>query len=281
MQELSRWRGQGVETISRGRIGTFIFTLALIALPQTDMAADSPVAKEFSLTASELQEMVQFMPPGIRSTILAAPMDFLHLVTGVLEEPKDYFFLVDKSHALPPNFVPDDLVSLRKYSLSLYWGDVTVRRSIMPAILGMVHAAKKEGITLVFSSGYRSYDYQKYVYEREVKTYGQETADRESARPGASQHQLGTAIDFGSITDEFSTTPAGRWLAAHAWEYGFSLSYPQGEEAITGYRYESWHYRYVTKPAALLQRKYFHDIQQYMMEFFNAHRAVLEARRSK
>lgn len=281
MRELSRRLGQGLETIAHGRIGALICALALVALPQTAVAADPPVAKEFSLTASELQAMVEFLPPDIRAPILAKPGDFLHLVADVLEEPKDYLLLVDKSHALSHTFVPSDLVSLKRYSLSLYLGDVMVRRSIMPAILDMVRAAKNEGIALVFSSGYRSYEYQKYVYEREVKTYGQETADRESARPGASQHQLGTAIDFGSITDEFATTPAGRWLAAHAWEYGFSLSYPQGEEAITGYRYESWHYRYVTKPGTLLQRKYFGDIQQYMMEFLDASWATLMAKRSK
>lgn len=245
------------------------------------MAGDSPVTKEFSFTSSDLQAVIQSLPQEIRAAILASPGDFLHLVAGVLDEPGDYLILVDKRHSLPPDFVPGDLVSLKKFSLALYFGDVTVRRSIMPAILEMVHAAKNEGITLVFSSGYRSYDYQKYVYEREVKAYGQEMADRESARPGASQHQLGTAIDFGSITDDFAATRAGAWLAAHGWEYGFSLSYPRGQEAITGYRYESWHYRYVTKPGALLQRKYFGDIQQYMMEFFDAYRAVLEAKRTK
>ena len=91
-------------------------------------------------------------------------------------------------------------------------------------------------------------------------------AERESARPGASQHQLGTAIDFGSITDAFAQTRAGKWLVAHAWEYGFSLSYPQGDEGITGYRYESWHYRFITKPGVLLQRRYFGNIQQYLLD---------------
>jgi D-alanyl-D-alanine carboxypeptidase len=114
-----------------------------------------------------------------------------------------------------------------------------------------------------------------------VKTYGQEMADRESARPGASQHQLGTAIDFGSITDAFAETRAGRWLVAHAWEYGFSLSYPQGYEGITGYRYESWHYRFITKAGVLLQRRYFGDVQQYLLEFLDANRAALEAKRLK
>ena len=69
------------------------------------------------------------------------------------------------------------------------------------------------------------------------------------------------------------------WLAAHAGEYGFSLSYPQGYEEVTGYRYESWHYRYITKPGALLQKRYFGDVQQYMLEFLHENRTALEARR--
>ena len=225
--------------------------------------------------------MTTSLPRGIRAGILAAPRDFLRLMADALNEPSDFFVLVDKSHPLPADFEPKDLVSLKASSLSLFWGDVPVRRVILPAVVELARAAKKSGITLVFSSGYRSFEYQKQVYAREVKNYGQEMADRESARPGASQHQLGTAVDFGSITDAFSQTPAGRWLAAHAWEYGFSLSYPEGFEKVTGYRYESWHYRYVTKAGTLLQRKYFDDIQQYMLEFINKNSAALESRRQR
>ena len=151
----------------------------------------------------------------------------------------------------------------------------------MPEVLALAAGARADGVTLLFSSSYRSYDYQKVVYEREVKTYGQETADRESAHPGASQHQLGTAIDFGSITDAFAATKAGRWLAAHAEDFGFSLSYPRGYEEVTGYRWESWHYRYIGRPAARLQRECFQDVQQYLLEFIHDNRAALEAARVK
>jgi D-alanyl-D-alanine carboxypeptidase len=212
---------------------------------------------------------------------MAAPRDFLRLVARVLNEPAVFFLLVDKKHLLDSTYEPADLVSLRAYSFSVSWGDVSVRKAIIPELREMVDAAKADGVTLVFSSGFRSFQYQKSVYAREVKNYGQGIADRESARPGASQHQLGTAIDFGSITDAFAQTRAGMWLAAHAEEHGFSLSYPKGYEEITGYRYESWHYRYVTKPGALLQKKYFGDIQQYLLEFLQVNRAVLEAKRLK
>jgi D-alanyl-D-alanine carboxypeptidase len=105
------------------------------------------------------------------------------------------------------------------------------------------------------------------LYENYVSKYGQEETDRFSAGPGTSQHQLGTSIDFGSITPEFGDTEAGRWLYEHAWEYGFSLSYPEGYEDVTGYMFEIWHYRYITPTGTRLEREFFGGIQQYMTEF--------------
>lgn len=134
----------------------------------------------------------------------------------------------------------------------------------------MAAAARADGVTLVVSSTYRSWDYQKKVYERNVRELGREAADRESAMPGASQHQLGTAVDFGSITDAFAETKAGLWLVENAYAYGWSLSFPDGYEAVTGFRWESWHYRYVGIEAASLQREWFGDVQQYMIEFVDA-----------
>jgi len=254
--------------------------LAAGALLPRAAPGDSRITTNIALSSSELEAMTQSLPQGIRAGILASPQDFLRLVGNALDEPAIFFHLVDKRHPLAADYEPEDLVNLKAYPLSVSWGDILLRKAIMPAVLEMTGAAMKDGVGLVFSSGYRSFEYQKYVYAREVEAYGQETADLESARPGASQHQLGTAIDFGSITDAFAQTRAGRWLAAHAAEYGFSLSYPQGYEGVTGYRYESWHYRFITKPGALLQRKYFGDIQQYLLEFLDENRAVLESRRA-
>ena len=252
-----------------------------VLLPQAAQAGGSRIGAEFALSTSELQTMTQSLPKGIQARILASPVDFLRLVAKTLDEPPGFFVLVDKSHTLASDFAPDDLVNLKAYPLNVSWGDIFLRKAILPAVLEMTSAAKADGIVLTYSSGYRSFEYQNYVYAREVKTYGQETADRESARPGASQHQLGTAVDFGSITDAFAQTRAGKWLVAHSWEYGFSLSYPEGYEGITGYRYESWHYRFITKPGALLQKRYFDDIQQYLLDFLDTNRAVLEAKRLK
>jgi D-alanyl-D-alanine carboxypeptidase len=243
-------------------------------------AAGARVSAQFSLSQEDLQGMTSALPRRVQDRILARPKDFLQMIVKVLDEPADFFLLVDKRNPLPAGYAPPDIVRLHKdYGLEVSFADVPVRRAIMPAVVEMTRAARADGVTLVFSSGYRSYEYQASVYEREVKMYGKEAADRESARAGMSQHQLGTAIDLGSITDAFANTQAGKWMAAHAWEYGFSLSYPPGDEEVTGYRYESWHYRYITRAGTLAQKEFFDDVQQYLVEFLHQNRAALEAKR--
>jgi zinc D-Ala-D-Ala carboxypeptidase len=272
---------KGSRSRTHRRALAFGLLAAMILSPGAAEAGGSRISAEFSLSTSDLQAMTKDLPQAIRNGILADQQGFLQLLAGALDQPAEFFVLVDKRHTLASDYEPDDLVNVKDYSLNVSWGDLLLRKAIMPAVQEMDRAARADGITLVFSSGYRSFEYQKGVYAREVKMYGQEMADRESARPGASQHQLGTAVDFGSITDAFAATRAGKWLAAHAEEYGFSLSYPQGYESLTGYRWESWHFRYITKAGTLLQKKYFGDVQQYLLLFLEQNRAVLEAKRVK
>jgi D-alanyl-D-alanine carboxypeptidase len=229
------------------------------------------ITPQFTLTRGQLAAMVADLPQDIRERILAEPVAFLALMAEVLDQPAELLALVDRQHPLPADYAPSDLVPLARYPLSTMRGDLSLRAAIMPAVLAMVSQARAEGVSITFSSTYRSYQYQGTIYNNEVERYGREKADRESARPGTSQHQLGTAIDFGSISDGYEKTPEGQWVTRHAWEYGFSLSYPDGYEWLTGYRYESWHYRYITKPAALMQREYFDDVQQYLLLFLHDH----------
>ena len=229
----------------------------------------------FSITMNELEHLIEDLPPDIRLNILSRPEYFLQLTREILTLPEETFYLVDKEHALAADYIPEDLVPLDSYSLTINRANLELRAFIMPDVLAMAEAARQEGIDFVFSSAYRSYAYQKKVYERNVGVLGKEQADRESAQPGKSQHQLGTAIDFGSITDEFADHPAGIWLAEHAWEYGFSLSYPEGMEELTGYRYESWHFRHISRKGTEMEREFFSGIQQYFLHFLQQHRETL------
>jgi D-alanyl-D-alanine carboxypeptidase len=260
---------------------TLATILLCLLLPTSAARAGTWITPDFSISLSDLSIMTAALPQDIRDGIFSRPSAFLELMAKVLDQPADLLVLVDKQHPLPAGYVPPDLVPLKSYKLRTTWPNLMLRKSIMPAVLEMVRAARADGVTITFSSTYRSYRYQEGLFAREVKMYGREMAERESAHPGFSQHQLGTAIDFGTISDGYEKTAEGRWVSAHAWEYGFTLSYPPDYEQVTGYRYESWHYRYITRPGALMQREFFSDVQQYFLEFLNDNRPMLEQMRMK
>jgi zinc D-Ala-D-Ala carboxypeptidase len=234
-----------------------------------------PVHPAFDLTLVRVGCLVADEPPEVQEAVAARPEYFLELLYQALALPEDALLLVDKDHPLPADYEPDDLVPLSSYDLTLWGPGHKLRRRIMPDLLAMVEAARADGVELPISSTYRSYSYQAGLYERNVQELGKEQADRESAQPGKSQHQLGTAIDFGSITDAFAHTDAGQWLFRNAWKYGFSLSYPDGYEELTGYRHESWHYRHITRPGARLEREFFGGVQQRLLEFMQVKGHVL------
>jgi len=204
----------------------------------------------------------------IQENIASNPA-FIFALLNIMQDDPYLRLLVDKEHPLPENYEPDDLTELKNSSYRVNRNGLFLRKGAESALEEMAAAAAKEGLTLTASSAYRSYDYQVQVYERNVKQMGREAADRESASPGHSQHQLGLVVDFGSITDAFAQTAEGRWLAANASRFGWSLSYPDGYEEITGYRWESWHYRYVGRDLAEFIDAYFEGIQQYALRFIH------------
>lgn len=227
---------------------------------------------DFDLTLQELRALTAELPSDIRGLILARPQAFLQDAAEALRQPAELLWLVDRQNALPADYVPEDLVRLDRYGdrLTLNREDLSLRLLVMPDLLAMVEAAAQDGIVLDLSSTYRSYRYQEWLFAYWVEELGLERAERSSARPGTSQHQLGTAIDFGSITGPFAEHPAGKWLAANAAVYGFSLSYPRGFEEITGYIFEPWHFRYISRAGTRLEQRYFGGIQQFLLEFWDA-----------
>lgn len=111
--------------------------------------------------------------------------------------------------------------------------------------------AQKSGLNLKAFSTYRSYEYQDKLFKSYAKEHGEKEANRFSAKPGESEHQTGLAFDIGGndqsswANQKFNNTKEAKWLYENAYKYGFILRYPKGKENITGYMYESWHYRYV------------------------------------
>lgn len=163
--------------------------------------------------------------------------------------------LVNKQHSIPDGYT---------FPLGTITGGMRCDERILEDLLAMMQAAKSDGIDLEVCSPYRDYNRQTYLFERKIKLYmnaglsyidAYKTASKTVTSPNASEHQIGLAIDFYSSTyrslDEgFADTETGKWLAAHSFEYGFILRYPEGREYITGIEYEPWHFRYVGVEAA-------------------------------
>ncbi len=233
----------------------------------------------FSLGPRDLEKAVRGLSSGARNRIFEAPARFLDLVAGTLDQPQDLLILVDKSNGLAPDNIPEDLVPLSDPSLTLWKKGLSLRALLIPDLREMSRAARGEGITLPLSSAYRSYEYQAALYRKALETGSREEVERELAPPGHSQHQLGTAMDFGMIEPGFADTPAGKWLAAHAWKFGFSLSYPKGGEEETGYAYEPWHYRYVGVSAAAIIRDFFEGNQQRFLRYYGEYRTYFREKR--
>ena len=248
-------------------LSLFLLACYFLAGLRSTLEAQTLLSQGFTLTASTFAPLVEAVPEPYRAAILASPADFLKDYQPLLVAPADQLVLVDKKVALANDYEPKDLVLLRNYSLPLNRNDLKFRKAYVPVLQALSKAAKKAGLNLVFSSAYRSWIYQRDLFQGYVNKDGVATADRYSARAGHSQHQLGTVIDFGSITPEFADTDEGKWLAEHAGEYGLSMSYPDGQEALTGYQYEPWHFRYLGVAACGVQKKWFGNLQQLLLEF--------------
>lgn len=162
-------------------------------------------------------------------------------------DPASIWIVVNKQRPLnPKTYAPSDLTAVGSGQ--------QLRAEAAGALKDMIAGAKSAGLTITPASAYRSYDTQVSVYNNEVKTNGQPVADSQSARPGYSEHQTGLAVDIAgggcSIEDCFGTTAEGKWAAAHAYEYGYILRYTSDKTAVTGYRAEAWHFRYIGRELA-------------------------------
>jgi zinc D-Ala-D-Ala carboxypeptidase len=162
--------------------------------------------------------------------------------------------LLDTIYHLPAGYAPTDLVDSSSAGVN---GGYLIRAMIVDDLGALAAAARANGTPIALVSGYRSYAQQEATFQYWVSVGGYEQALRTSARAGHSEHQLGTVIDVAAEGgaapwefDDWATTPAGAWMAATAWQYGFVMSYPRGAFDVSCYDYEPWHYRYVGRDLA-------------------------------
>ncbi len=164
--------------------------------------------------------------------------------------------LINKQHPIPDDY---------EFTLGTIKGNMKCDERIIDDLLQMLQGAKRDGVNLVICSPYRDMNRQEVLFNRKIAAYmkkgmsymaAYKTTAQTVTVPGASEHQIGLALDiicdsYASLDAGFGDTQAGKWLAEHSCEYGFILRYPKGKEYITSIEYEPWHFRYVGKEAAI------------------------------
>ena len=162
-----------------------------------------------------------------------------------IKDHSSILVLVNKSHALKSDYVPSDLVSIPSFP------NLLLRQVAIDDFENLLAAAKLDNVYLIPYSTYRSYDYQKGLYEKYLKEDSQEVVDTYSARPGHSEHQTGLAIDIRSSSHWYSLTDNDYdWMLNNSYKYGFIVRYPKDNSKITGYKEEPWHIRYLGRDIA-------------------------------
>jgi D-alanyl-D-alanine carboxypeptidase len=160
--------------------------------------------------------------------------------------------LVDTEFAVPATYRPPDVASIRDAGFT---EPFLVRALVLRDLAALRRAASAAGHPLGVVAAYRSYEQQADLFARRETALGHEKALEVAARPGHSEHQLGTTVDFTSagqtdVTKSWGATPDGRWLHSNAYRFGFIESYPEGRSSVTCYGYEPWHFRYFGKEIA-------------------------------
>ena len=190
----------------------------------------------------------------------------------IINNPDDYFCIVNRKYNLKSDYIPDDLVTVSIPFAPGRTDDVKqMRAEASAALTELYNAAEKEGFRLYGASGFRSYNTQMVLFKKSAASKGSiEAANKLNALPGQSEHQLGLAMDFTleelnyRLKESFGETEEGIWLRENCHKFGFIIRYPKGKEDITGYSYEPWHCRYVGKDLA----KYIYENNITLEEFY-------------
>lgn len=243
---------------------------------KTSLAEELEQAREINLslinTLREREGTIQSFQDQIGS--ISSTVGTLEKLSQTDEELLKKY---SKVYFLNENYYPARLTEIDKEFLYPGSTNTMIHTDVWPHLRELLISARNNGIDLLAASAFRSFQAQSSLKSAYTVTYGT-GANRFSADQGYSEHQLGTALDFGTTksgaaNDKFATDPAYKWLENNAYRYGFILSYPKNNAY---YKYEPWHWRYVgVKLATRLHDdgKYFYDldqreIDQYLVDLF-------------
>lgn len=207
--------------------------------------------------ADKLDRYLAYNADSVQKKVISVNMNLdlqPYSTTKIIEDDSDMSLLVNKFNALPDGYVPSDLVDVKyvcqrgvDYSCSTM-DRMQLRQEAATAYEQFVEAAQQQGLNIVAIATYRSYQYQKDLYNYYENLYGKEYADTYYARPGQSEHNTGLAVDItfnGHDFNEIESYEGYDWILQHMCDYGFILRYPEDKQDVTLYGYESWHMRYV------------------------------------
>ena len=183
---------------------------------------------------------------------------------------KGHLMLTNKFNYLDNTYTSDNMIKVsKKYS---YGENQTLTNETYDAFINMFNAAKKEDLTLIINSSFRSYEDQEEIYNYYKSSKGEEAANKIAAKAGFSEHQTGMSVDiqtYGSTASTFEEFDEFKWLSNNAHKYGFILRYPENKTKITGFKYEPWHYRYVGVEVAKIIYEKNITLEEYYDKYIN------------
>lgn len=224
-------------------IALIVFIVSALTGDKDDITSSQESSSQ-QVTSSEAvssEEEVSSGPEMVQrgEYTLDANYSNLLLVNGKNPLPSDYDYEGNLTE-IPQKYIKGSLTQIDK--------------DVWPYLQAMLDAAKSEGIDIGVWSPYRSYNTQKWLFEKQVQkqinngvpeSEAEDKAATIVARPGTSEHHTGLALDINCANDSFEQTSAFKWLKENAEDYGFIMRYSAEKQDKTGVIHESWHWRFV------------------------------------
>lgn len=243
--------------------------------PETEPDSDDTGEEETDVETEDNGETEWVEPPYYEVDGYVYRIDVSKYLSYIApKNDEEYLILANRNHYLSSSYKPTDLVRTKANY------DKKMRKAACYALDAMFEEMKALGVCdTIPQSAYRSYATQVEVYNSYLKkerkkhpTYTDEQIEalvqQYSSPPGASDHQTGLAVDFSPIASSFRYTKAFQYLSKNAYKFGFILRFPNGKTDITGYKYESWHWRFVGREAATEIYERGITLEEYLEELY-------------
>lgn len=244
-----------------GRIG-LVLAISLIIL------LSAVIINKFQILGADPPNGTGTVPAVVKPPIKSEEKTIKDLIYN-----KEMLILVNKQNELPADYEPKDLTKINAFAPGRDESARYMRKEAADQLNLMLADAKASGNEVLITTAYRAYWLQKAIFDGNVAKKGSVAeANKTSAKPGQSEHQTGLAADLTTpglkyaISSSFGETAEGQWITKNAPKYGFILRYLEGQEDVTGYSFEPWHFRYVGKDAANYIFEHGLTLEEFLLE---------------